>query len=294
MIVSIPKKLAELPQLSDKGYKIEEFIYNNYGKNYPLRYGCVYKKENEKYLFLKEENKDLDCLDFLENAKIGSTKVYYGYVPSFPLAKNMIEASRIYFSWLTDDMLFTLVKLGNASDAPLLSISDVMGNNSLVQIFNCLISSKKNVGNLPFFDLIRHVPLELSSFRLATSYLIFSYFTANDPKEILVILRGNYQHKKQENAFINVELGFSYEFSEKFLSICKDFKKENEIYENKTKDISKCSYINPKEKFYITCKNNETSFEFKDEVENIAKELLKQMKNYSCVEETLKLSTRKR
>ncbi|MCK4967892.1 MAG: hypothetical protein KAS12_02460, partial [Candidatus Aenigmarchaeota archaeon] len=63
MINSIPKKFAELPQISDKDYKIEEFIYNDSGKNHSVISGCVYEKENEKYLFLKEENKDAGCLD---------------------------------------------------------------------------------------------------------------------------------------------------------------------------------------------------------------------------------------
>ncbi len=290
MIASIPKKLAELPQISDKGYKIEEFIYNNYGENHSLRYGCVYKKENEKYLFLKEENKDLNCLDFLENTKIRNLKVYYGHIPSFPLARNIIEASRIYFSWLKDGVIHTLVKLGNVPDASLPSISDVICNSPLVQTFDYITGSKKNVGNLPFFDLIKYAPKEFSSFRLTTLYLVFSYFS-NDLKEILVVLRGNYMREKQENVFINSEMGFSYEFSEKFFSLCKDFKKENEVYEIKTNNICECSYINPKEKFYIKCKNNETSVEFKDEIKNIISELLKQMKKYSCVEETLKLST---
>lgn len=294
----ISKKLSQLPDISKEGYKVEEFVYNSYGKtngrNQPVRYGCVYKNnDNEKYFLFKEENADISSMDFLENCQINGTKVYYGYIPSYPLVKNMIESSRIYLSWIKDSTIFTLIKTDVANISDLLSLSDIFKNQSLIKVFNTVINSKKCFGYIPFFEMIKCVPSKIMQYRLTTVYLIFSYFT-EDPKEVLLIFRGNYLHEKHENVFINVEFGFSYEFSREFVSFCKNFKKQDKLYENKSENVNECLYVNPGEKFYVKCKNNETSIEFKGEIEKVAKKIIEKMRDYSCTKETIKLGSLKR
>ena len=284
----ISQSLSKLPDISKENCKVEEFIYKTDSKNNSKIYGCVYADEDKRYMLLKEENANFDSFAFLENYQMNGIKMYYGYIPSFPLAKNIIGTSRTYISWIKDDVIFTLIKIQQTESPILTSLSDVLKDKSFMLVLNSIIDSNMCFGYLPFFEMIKYMPQKIERYKLTTLYLIFSYFT-KDPKDILVNIKGNYLHEESENAFINVELGFSYSFSESFQSFCDDFKKVKEICENKTKNYCACSYINPTERFYIKCKNNETSIEFKDEIEKVTKEIVKKMNNYSCIEETMRL-----
>ena len=284
----ISQSLSKLPDISKETFKVEEFIYKTDSKNNSKICGCVYADEYKRYMLLKEENANRDSFAFLENHQMNGIKMYYGYTPSFLLAKNIIESSRTYISWIKDDAIFTLIKIQQPESSILISLSNVLKDESFMLVLNSIINSNMCFGHLPFFEMIKYMPQKIECYKLTTLYLIFSYFT-KDPKDILVNLRGNYLHEESENAFINIELGFSYAFSESFQSLCEDFKQVKEICENKTNDSCECSYINPTERFYIKCKNNETSIEYKDEIEKVAKEIVKKMNKYSCIEETMRL-----
>ena len=286
--------LSKLPDISDEEYKVEEFIINNLSDIKHLRYGCVYQNGNDRFLLLKEENADISELEFLENCDAENIKIYYGHIPPYILAKNMIETSRTYISWRRDDSLFTLIQTNSNIDQNIPSLSDMTQNEKLMEIFKIIINSKKHFGNLAYFKMIENMPNEIHEFKLATLYTTFSYI-AQDQKEIMIVLKGNFMHETDTNVFINIEMGFSYAFSERFNEFSQKFKKQNEIYESRNHDdIIEYSYINPDEKFYVKCNNNETSIEFKDSIQNIIAEVIENMKEYSCVEETLILGQSRR
>ncbi|NOQ56336.1 MAG: hypothetical protein GQ477_06050 [Nanohaloarchaea archaeon] len=283
----ISEKLSSLPDISNKDYKVEEFIINNLKDIKQLRYGCVYKNGDSRFLLFKEENAEVSELEFLETRKFNNIQIYYGYNLTFLLAKNMIEMSRNYISWIEDKNIFTLIQTQNNVEQNILSLNDMLQNDKLMNIFNIIIKTKTCFGKLACFKIIENIPNEMQVFKLITTYILFSH-TSKDPKDIIVILKGNFVHEKQKKVFVNIEMGFSYAFSEKFEEFSKNFKKQKEIYESKKQDKTiEYSYIDPDKKFYIRCGNNETSCEFKDRILNIMTEIVENMKEYSCIEETL-------
>ena len=290
----ISKKLESLPDISDKAYKVEEFVINNIIDLNHLRYGCVYQNGNDTYLLIKEENVDFSDFEFLENQKIEDIKIYYGYVPSFILAKRIIETSRTYISWIQKNNIFTLIQTKGTIGQSIPSLTNIIQNEKLMTLFKIIVNNKQDFGNLAYFKLIENIPNEIQDFKLTTLYTTFTYIS-NEPKDIMIILKGNFVHETHKNVFVNLEMGFSYAFSEKFEEFSNDFKKQNEIYESKNQDgIIEYSYLDSNEKFYIKCSNNETSVEFKNNMQTIMSDVVETMKDYSCVEETLMLGQSKR
>ncbi|MBW6461783.1 MAG: hypothetical protein K0B07_01945 [DPANN group archaeon] len=290
----ISEKWSILPDISDNGYKVGEFIINNLRDIKHLRYGCVYQDKNDTFLLLKEENVDVSELEFIEDCDVENTKIYYGYIPQFIIAKKMIEKSRTYISWRMENSLFTLIQTNSHIDSNILSLSDMTQNEKMMKIFKNIIHTDKSFGHLAYFRMIENMPREIQEFKLVTLYTTFSYIE-QDTKEIMIVLKGNFIHETDTNVFVNLEMGFSYAFSEKFNEFSQNFKKENEIYESKNYDeIIEYSYINPDEKFYVKCNNNETSIEFKDNIQTIIAKVVENMKEYSCVEETLILGQSRR
>lgn len=285
----ISKKLSSLPDISSNNYKVEEFVISNIIDYTPQCYGCVYLKGNDRFLLIKEDNADVSEFEFLENQKVDEIKAYYGYMPTFLLAKKIIETSRNYISWKNEKTIFTVIQTNGAVNECLLSLNDMTQNNVLMDIFKTIANSKKHFGNLAYFRMIEYFPYKTNNFQTTTLYLIFSYLSSN-PKDIMIVLRGNLMHKKHNNAFINIEIGFSYAFSENFDRFEKSFKKQNKIYGAKNQEnIVEYAYINSQDKFYIRCANNDTSLEFKKEILDSIRKVILNLKEYSCIEETIML-----
>ncbi|NOQ55719.1 MAG: hypothetical protein GQ477_02830 [Nanohaloarchaea archaeon] len=290
----ISEKLSCLPDISDKDYKVEEFIIHNLKNMKKLCYGCVYQNGNERFLLLKEENANISEFVYLDNSEFKNIPIYYGHIPSFLLAKNMIETSRNYVSWIQDKEIFTLIHIRHKVEQDIQSLNDMLKNDKLINIFNIITDAKNCFGTLAYFKVIENIPTTIQKFKLETLYFIFTY-ESNNPKNIMILLKSNFSHKEQNEVFVNIEMGFSYMFSESFEEFSENFKKQKEIYESKNQDnIIEYLYIDSDEKFYIKCSNNETSLKFKNDVLSIMTYITENMKGYSCVEETMLLGKSRR
>ncbi len=293
-----------LPDLRNK-YFPGDFFFNFYGKNSPVRIGCRYSDaslekgmENENYLVIIETFKEKPEPEFFDSEKIKGNNILYGYIPKFPLAKKYLDENCNFASVTKENKIITFINLKKSEvndfdDLPgLYSFFDAKKDKNLMNFLTKFLAEEKKIEFLPIFDFIEYLPEKAGEWKLTTFFCFYLNQEADGKNHLISNIQGNYEKKGK---YLNLALRFIYKMSEGKISIELngiEEKLENiKIKKNKTGNNLNLSYYNKKENFTAMATNNETTpkfEEYENELRNLLLATAVKLKNYSCIEQTMK------
>ena len=254
---------------------IPTYLYGNFFvSRYPdeniTRYGALFVDPHRpRFLLLIEVFDTPPQLSAHNHEKMEGKKVYYDYVPSFPMIKDILRGKPRdnlgLASWMDKNKIFTVVSVKRDEDVKPY-VKDVLESRNTV-IREDLI---------PLFEKYRFLPESANEWKLVT---IFFWFTdIRDERGIshrIIHVQGNY--KKQTN-FLNVELRFCCPCPECLPGLkVVNLKNEGEITirEKRVKRGMNPAeelflvHINKEKRFSIICHDNATNTSRDEESINI-------------------------
>jgi len=294
------ENITSLPDLKRRGYFAGDFFFNFYGKSNPIRFGCVYsnkslgeeREESERYLLIVEVFEEKPNIEFLE--KEGN--FIYGYVPSFPLTQNYINAGNTFLSIAEGNKIFSIINLkqemNNLNELPgIPSFFDAKYDNKLKNFATLFISENlKRIGFLPIFNFSKYLPSSAKKWRLVTFFLGYSALKVDNTIHLISNLQGNYQKNFQ---YLNLILQFIYKFSEGKVNLRPEGEEiafnGKKIFRKEIGSILNLSFYNEKENYVARVSNNSTTSDpkiYEDEMKALLMKAVKKLENYSCEQET--------
>jgi len=240
------------------GYLYGDFFISKYPEEDVIRYGVIFVDEHRPhFLLLCEVFNKISDLSKHKSEKIAEEKVYFGYIPNFPLVRDILRGKKENFeiaSWIKENEIFTVVPIGkHESVKPYLK--EVLDSNTRL--------IKQDL--FPLFEKHKYIPDSINEWNLVTMFFWFS--NLRDERGInhrIMHVQGNY--KKSTN-FLNVELRFGCPCPECLPGLRVNFKNEEEIVINQKK-VKKgfnlneemfMNYVDDEKKFSIICHDNGTN-----------------------------------
>jgi len=300
------ESLKLLPDLKNK-YFPGDFFFNFYGNSQPVRIGCRYsssslaeKDNGENYLVILEIFNENPRVEFLDSEKNGDLEIIYGHIPEFPLTKKYLNEYCNFASILRENVIYTIINLKKSSreirefdDLPgLYSLLDAKKDKKLKNFLRRLLDEKKSIKSLPIFEFLDYLPEKSEDWRLVTFFCYYLNREVNGENHLISNIQGNYE---KEGRYLNLVLRFIYKMSEGKVNIEEEGIEENlgdiKIKRKKAGNILNISHFNKRENFTVITSNNETTLEFEryeKDMKNLLLAALKKLKNYSCVEQTMK------
>jgi len=242
------------------GYLYGSFFFSKYPEENIIRYGAVFvDRHRPHFLLLTEAFRKKPNLSEHNSKKIDGEEVYFGYVPDFPIVKDVLRGKKekdfAAASWIKENKIFTVVPIGKHEDVRPY-VREVLDSNTTIM--------KQDLSAL--FEKYRFIPDSVNEWELVTMFFWFS--NLRDERGIIhriMHVQGNY---RKDTNFLNVELRFGCACPEVIPGLrITNLKKEEEVMINQKK-VKKgfnpneemfINYVDEEKKFSIICHDNGTN-----------------------------------
>lgn len=192
----------KVPRLDKKGFYAGPFYLGESEgvKRLVINYqNSQVSRHEECFLYLIEnfpsEKIESINLSDLEKEKWEERKILKGYKPGFEFGRNLLQNVGKRITWKERNELHSLFLCQNSSQERL---------NKYLQL---ILSSEEALPEMDLFDLLSHLPKEVSGLSLESVFLWLQGVRGNNDKHQINHLQGNYKLEGGERT-LNLELRF--------------------------------------------------------------------------------------